>query len=123
MIAGALSWWGPVVLYMALIFHFSTRPRPDSLSDSPDVLLHGAAYFVLTTLVLRALERGLARPPSSRSTALAPVLSTLYGAFDEWRQTLVPERVGSLADVGYDGLGSVAAAVFWWTLWRLRSSR
>ena len=39
-----IRFWGPVLLYMGLIFWSSSRARPDVLSAAPDYLLHGLAY-------------------------------------------------------------------------------
>ena len=54
-----VRYWGPVVLYMGLIFWSSSRERPDVLSSAPDYVLHGTEYAVLALLSVRALAKRL----------------------------------------------------------------
>lgn len=108
------------MLYMALIFWVSSRPRPDALDETPDLLLHGGAYFVMALLAVRALARGLREPASVRALVGGVAIAVVYGASDEWHQSFVHERTGSWLDVAFDATGAVASAVvlslFWY--WR-----
>lgn len=117
MSASFWRWWGPLGLYMALIFFVSSRPRPGTFDETPDVVLHGGAYFVMALLAVRALARGL-REPAWRALFGGLAIAVAYGASDEWHQSWVPERVGSWFDVLYDGVGALAAGValslFWY---------
>ena len=117
----ALRWWGPLGLYMALIFFVSSRPRPPSLDDTPDVALHGGAYFVMAVLAVRALARGLDVRPSGAVLAGAVALSVAYGVSDEIHQSFVPSRMGSVDDVVFDALGAIAAAVSLHLYWYFRT--
>lgn len=117
--ASHARWWGPVVLYMGLIFWSSSGPRPEALSEAPDYWLHGGAYFVLALLSIRALARGLAEPGSGLALAGGAGISALYGLSDEWHQSFVPGREASLADVGFDFAGAVAGALVVAGIWRM----
>lgn len=116
-------WWAPLVAYMALIFYASSRPRPGSLDQTPDVLLHASAYFLLALLAVRAFARGLRAPGSQRAFFGGLALALAYGASDEWHQSHVAERVGSWLDLWYDGLGVAAAGVAIAVWWRLSGER
>jgi len=111
-------WWGPLVLYMAFIFFVSSRSRPATFDETPDVALHGGAYFLMALLAVRALTRGLREPASRRALFGGLAIAVAYGVSDEWHQSWVPERVGSWLDVAYDGggalLAGVALSLFWY---------
>ena len=118
MSASFWRWWGPLGLYMAIMFFVSSRPRPETLDDTPDLVLHGGAYFVMALLAVRALARGLRKPAPLRALFGGLAIALAYGASDEWHQSWVPARVGSWVDVAYDGggalLAGVALSLFWW---------
>ena len=98
--------WLPLFLWMSLIFLFSSR----SSSELPnagqwDLLLkkgaHFVAYGILAILAYRAVK-GRKRP---FFTAL--LLSVLYAISDEFHQTFVPGRNGTLIDVLLDSSGAL----------------
>lgn len=103
-------YWGPLLLYLGLIFWSSSGPAPDIVSDQPDYLMHGAGYFLLEILAARAFAGGLDRL-NGRSLLLGLALTTLYGLSDEWHQAFVPSRYASWADVLADATGAVLAAL------------
>lgn len=115
-------WWGPVVLYMALIFFVSSRARPSSLDEAPDVLLHGGAYFVMAVLAVRALARGVLEPASTGALVGGVAIAVVYGASDELHQSFVPARVGSWQDLLYDAVGAFVAAAALMTFWHFRGA-
>ena len=105
------SSWLPVLAWMAIIFAFSSRHGGGSLDASEVVLRklgHALGYLVLALLLLRALRRSGAGPlalPVAVGSALA------YAASDEWHQSFVPGRTGTVRDVAIDGIGIAAAAL------------
>ena len=73
---------------------------------------HLSEYAVLALLVLRAARlslQPLVTGWSWRATAAALAISASYAATDEFHQSFVPGRTASLADVGIDTAGAVAA--------------
>jgi VanZ family protein len=110
----ALGLWGPVVLYMAVIFHASSQtdvPLPPGLGDKPT---HSIAYTLLGVLVVRALAGGLGAPIAASTALLGIIITTAYGVSDEIHQMFVPGRFADLADVAADAVGaSIGAAVCW----------
>lgn len=121
---GSLSWqrsdavvavkrWGPVVAWMAVIFFVSSltdRPETPGLANTPwdDKLQHTVAYAILAVLVWRA--QSASREIWLRS-AIAILVASFYGAFDECHQLFVPGRECSLSDWHCDSAGAAMAAV------------
>jgi VanZ family protein len=101
-----IGYWGPVLMYMGLIFASSSGPRPDALSAAPDYLLHGAAYAGLAILSARALAKRTFAGFTAAHLVGGAVIAALYGIGDEFHQLHVPGREGSLADVAADFTGA-----------------
>lgn len=98
---------------MGLIFAASSRSDLDPLPGNVlDKIIHFGVYAVLGALTLRALAGGRLETADWRHVALAALLSTLYGASDEWHQAFVPGRTPDLKDVAADALGASAGAAF-----------
>jgi VanZ family protein len=108
-----LRYWLPPVLWMGVIFILSAQP---SLPQHPEALLdlvlkkggHMMGYGILAFLLWRAFSRG--RGALSWSALVAAfVVSVLYAASDEYHQSFVPGRNGTLVDVGFDAVGALVA--------------
>ena len=104
--------WVLVVCWMGVIFALSATPSLASpVEPVYDVILrklaHVAVYAVLTILVYRALRRHIARP--THAWPLAIVIAAVYACSDEWHQTCVPGREGTVHDVAIDSVGLVGA--------------
>ena len=103
--------WIVVAGYMAAIFFMSSGPGvPISSAHNLDKLLHAGAYGVLSGLLAWAMTRGLLRSATAPVLVAAWLISTAYGASDEWHQSFVPGRVADVADLLADSLGALAAA-------------
>ena len=125
-----LANWGPVVLWAALIFCFSTEffsmsrtsqiPRSahqlDAIHRVIRKLGHWSEYFIFSILVLRALRHQFNRSELYHG-ALTIVMVLLYGISDELHQAFVPNRTASFRDVLIDLLGGICA-IFWLALCR-----
>ena len=71
---------------------------------------HAVEYGILAVLWIRALMRGVAlgaRPAAGLSIAVA----VAWACVDEWHQSTIPSRTGSLWDVLLDGAGATAATL------------
>lgn len=140
---GAVWRFGPPVLWMAIMSGFSTdafSPEhtgsyllpllrwllPGATPAALDLLnvgirkaMHITEYGVLALLWYRAL-----RPPETdwptRVGLIAFLLSAAFGGADEFHQTFVPSRTGSLVDVGWDCLGAVLALITYAAYRRVR---
>lgn len=111
-----VSLWGPVILFMGVIFYLSSQsdvPVPAQLSDKP---LHSLGYTILSVLIVRALAGGLPARITAATALLAIALSTAYGVTDEFHQTFVPGRSAEVNDLVADAIGSATGAFACW-LW------
>ena len=95
--------WGPVIVWMALIFVLSSQASDGRHTDVVVLLRKGAhvcEYLILTLLLRRAT-----------TPAAAALIALAYAASDEWHQTFVPGREGTPRDVAIDGIGITLASV------------
>jgi VanZ family protein len=79
---------------------------------------HVVGYGILSLLLLRAWRATLARTRgwNWRPAILAWLVTAAVAAMDEWHQTFIPSRTGTIWDVALDsvaGLGFLLAAWFW----------
>lgn len=96
---------------MGLIFVLSAQPDlPHAKGRWLDLLLkkagHAAVYGVLAWLYRRALRSHI---PTSALRTVSIGLAVAYAMSDEYHQTFVPGRNGSLVDVAVDGVGAYGA--------------
>lgn len=139
--ASFAKYWLPVVLWMALIIGGSTGAlsaqrtsrvigpllrwfKPDVSDETIRAAQfcirktgHVTVYAVLACLVWRARRkplRGDTRPWHWREAAEAAGFAALYAATDEWHQSFVPSREGSVADVLLDACGAWLGLVVLW---------
>ncbi len=98
--------WGPVVIYLALIFYLSSLSHIAWAAAYPDYVEHGAEYGGLAILLARALNNGLRHPLSFRVLLVTFLLCVAYGASDEFHQKFVPNRFADVTDVLSDSVGA-----------------
>ena len=113
--------WLPPLLYMAVIFAVSAQPNPlpEITARVSDKLLHLVEYSGLAALFVRALTR---EGWGWRDAILAAIVMTsLYGASDEYHQAFVPNRNPAVSDWVADSLGALVGASVFRTL-RIRGS-
>ena len=113
--------WVPPLAWMGLIFFLSSQSR---LPSHPQLTIarlmqtggHMFAFGMLWALLWRAMMKTW---PSGRVVWWAFLVSLLYAGSDEYHQTFVPGRHGTVVDLGVDILGMLVA----WGLivWRQRS--
>jgi VanZ family protein len=128
--------WGPVILWMIVIFVFSTEwfssanttpflapllanllpaafvQRVESIVTLIRKLSHWSEYFILAILLMRALKANVSSQSAMRRSIWSIVLATLYAASDEFHQSFLPSRTANPVDVAIDSLGAVCG-----TLW------
>ena len=140
-----LRYWGPLVLWMGLIFWASADAAsghrgarllgpllrwclPEASPKRIDEILFGlrkvahvTEYAVLAWLAQRQLLALDAAATASRrmirSALLAWAFCVVYAISDEWHQTFVPTRVGTPMDVLIDSAGA-ALGLAVAALWR-----
>lgn len=116
-----LSRWGPALSLMLVIFVFSAQPS-DELPDFGvwDFLTKKSAHMIEYALLASCLLRGVRGEGPTRPAHYLWVmaLTILYALSDEYHQTFVPGRMGTLRDVGIDVLGATTALTL--HHWRIR---
>jgi VanZ family protein len=108
-----VKYWGPPLAWAALIFLLSSSSLQHAPSlDRPlaDKAVHAVFFAVLALLIYRALFRGAAFP-WGRAAVLAMVITSIYGALDEYHQSFVPLRSPELADWVADTIGALLVLV------------
>ncbi len=108
-----LALWGPVAVWLAVIFAASAQSNVGSFGRIPDWITHGIEYGILAVLLCRAFAGGFGAALSPRDALLVVALATAWGISDEWHQSFVPGRQSSAADVGKDLLGCSVAVLAW----------
>lgn len=109
--------WLPVIVWMAVIFFFSSRPdlplpSDDFLSQIISTLGHVTVYGVLMALLLRAISGGW-RHLKARHIVIAYVVLMAYALSDEFHQAFVPHRTPDPLDLLADFAGATIALVLW----------
>jgi VanZ family protein len=131
-----LAAWGPVAVWMAVIFSLSSDqfseantaawisaiPLIGAFGPSPAHIqagnlivrkcAHFVEYAVLSMLTFRAVRASRPRLAARRILALAVLISAAYASLDELHQWLwTRTRSGSVLDVLLDTVGALAGAV------------
>lgn len=119
-------WRIALVVWLILIFLFSSSLFS---SDNTEIVLvfswlnyavrkgsHVVEYAILMYLWFRSLC--VVRERFSRSIVLSIILSVLYAASDEWHQSFVPNRDGTVTDVIWDASGVGFMAIILWYVYR-----
>jgi len=102
--------WLAVLIWMGVIYYFSSQPNLKSeLEPVLDLIFrkiaHMAEFFILAHLLFKAYQgHGL----SAKKALFFAFLFTLAYAFsDEWHQSQIAGRVASIIDVSIDGIGAL----------------
>lgn len=112
--------WVPVFTWAGLIFYLSSIPNLQTDLGLWDTILrklaHLSEYLVLTFLLYRAF-RGSFGLSGKRLILYPSLTSFLYAILDEFHQTFIPSRCGSLIDVFIDACGIAAFYIllFWFS--------
>jgi VanZ family protein len=99
---------------MGAIFFVSSVPGDKLSSHMWDKLAHVLAYAVLGILFVLPLCGGRLLQIRGLTAAIAVLLATLYGAFDEVHQAFTPDRSPDVRDLLADCIGAAlgVAALF-----------
>ena len=119
-------WRIALVVWLVLIFLFSSSLF--SADNTEKILVfdllnyvvrkgsHMVEYAILVYLWFRSLC--VVRERFARSVVLSVTLSVLYAASDEWHQSFVPSRDGTVTDVIWDASGAILMAIFLWYIYQ-----
>jgi VanZ family protein len=100
---------------MGLIFALSSIPSIDTrLEPTYDFTVkkfaHVTVYGILTLFLFKALQMHIKQKGYAILTAA--LVAVLYAFSDEWHQTFVPGREGTLRDVAFDAIGAVGMSIW-----------
>jgi VanZ family protein len=117
--------WLPATLWAVAIFILSAQSRVPEIGPEfamKDKVEHWMCYSVLAWFVALALRRAhqLTLP---KTFVLAMLISSGYGATDEFHQRFVPNRTCVVADWVADTLGASAAAAAFYAYESHRSAK
>ena len=107
--------WSAVILWMGVIFALSAAPSIatplEALYDFTfKKVAHVTVYGILTVLLFWALRIHITH--KGRALVTAALVAVLYAFSDEWHQTFVPGREGTLRDVAIDAVGAVGMSMW-----------
>jgi VanZ family protein len=112
----AVGLWLPPLALMALIFFFSDQPHLHTNLGLIDFvgrkIVHFLEYAVLAWLWCRAFT-GSGALALRTSAVVAVLLASAYAASDEYHQTFVPGRAGTVRDWLIDTAGALVGAAVW----------
>ena len=104
--------WAPPIFYMGFLFFASSVPGDELPSwGFWDKAEHLLAYSVLGILFLFPVAEARLALVTPRTGAIAVLLATLYGAFDEIHQSFTPGRSPDVHDLFADFLGATVGVV------------
>jgi VanZ family protein len=97
-----LRWIWPLAMAGLIVFASSQSHIPGPKIHNFDKLVHFSAFGLLATLVARV-------GPGWRGAVWALIITSAFGASDEWHQSFVPGRSCDFFDWLADTLGAAVA--------------
>ena len=111
-VSSFIYYWLPAILYAAAIFFVSSIHdsfKPPTFPGN-DKLFHVVEYGIFAWLWFRALVYG-AKMERKRVALVAILITAVFGAVDEWYQSLNPTRSSDYMDFLADLSGGTIALV------------
>jgi VanZ family protein len=110
-----LIYWLVVLIWMGIIFYFSSLPGKDipALFPGQDIVFHGMIYAALAYLFIRALKNTCPKLSMRKLIFFTMVSGIIYGLSDEFHQSFVPGRNASFFDLFIDTLGTFMGGIFY----------
>jgi len=108
--------WLPVLIWMTVIFLFSSQPYSGAVTERffgtynvpVRKIGHAAEYAILYLLSRRAFALS-GQWWHGKASLFGLILACLYALTDEWHQSFVPGRSAALSDAGIDSIGALCA--------------
>ena len=121
-----LLYWGPPVVWAALIFFLSSQPGeafPEvTFLPNADKAVHVLEYALLAGLVTRALFNYAWRTHTVSASIVSLVTCFVFGVLNEFHQLSVPDRSFEWGDLGADAVG-IGLGFLIYVLIQLKSAR
>lgn len=121
----ALVFWLIAIFIFSSDFFSADHTEKVLVYDFLNVLVRKCAHVVEYAILMYLWFRSLCvdRTRFSRSVIWGVILSVLYALSDEWHQSFIPSRDGTIADVGWDTVGVVTMGVLLWFVFRRGSAK
>ena len=119
-------WWWLVTIWFVTLFLLSSMPKLPPGPEIPfqDKVLHTVYYSIGAACYYLARRFGKHASGGTQATLAAIVFCMAVGAFDEFHQSLVPNRSGNDPfDWLADTMGGFTGSILGWTFWRITSAR
>lgn len=88
---------------------------------------HFVGYFTMSFLLFNSWRATVPVPSASRWALrwawIAWLMTAFIATLDEWHQSFIPSRTGSVRDVILDSSAALTAQIFLWLIWRAGSMR
>ena len=101
--------WLLLIVYMFVIFYFSSLPRIEIIEKSPDFFIRDKLLHILEYSILGVLSYNAFRHHellNKKPFVYAIMFATIYGVTDELHQIFIPNRIFSLYDILANFFGS-----------------
>jgi len=110
-----IKYWLPVIICGILIFSGSSVPGKNipQVFAHQDIVAHTLEYAAFALLLSRALKADHPRWGRKKRFLYCFLFSLMFAASDELHQLFVPERLASVKDLFFDGLGIFFAGIFY----------
>ena len=109
------KFWLPVLVWAGFIFFLSSIPNLKTDLEQDFILrkiAHILEYAILTFLLIRAFTK---EKLTNKKIAIYSIVFAIFYAFtDEYHQTFIQGRQGSLKDAGIDSIGILIMAWLWY---------
>jgi len=106
-----IKFWLPVIVWMIVIFTFSSIPDLKSGLKEDYILrkiAHMIEFAILTYLLFRAIK--IDDPKIKKAIIYSLIIAVFYALTDEYHQSFVFGRQCSFKDVGIDSIGILIGA-------------
>jgi len=109
------KFWVPVIIWIGVIFFFSSLPELKS-GLKQDFILRKIAHILefafLTILLIRATKQE--NLSIKKAITFSIIIAFFYALSDEYHQTFVLNRQGTLRDAGIDSIGILITGLMWY---------
>jgi VanZ family protein len=119
------AFWLPALLWAGLIFFLSAQSKLPEIGPKfpdKDKVEHLVFYAIFWFCILLPLRYGH-RLSLAKAIMLAFLITSAYGASDEFHQSFVPNRSCDVLDWAADTFGGFIAATAYWVYESHRSSK
>ena len=95
-----------IIIYLILIFYFSSIPIPKPLQNKPDIILHFIEYGGLGFLFAGYFTDNFKNKLKNKELLFILIFTFIYAVSDEFHQSFIKGRTASIKDVIVDFIGS-----------------